>query len=191
MATDSARGEPMADDEITQAAQLIAQGDFMGAMQIFESYSESNPDDPVGFHGWAEAALFEIQVNGNLDGKGNDRINEGQIAAYYRRASSMDPKNPEYLASYAKALLEFDRISMSVREFRKLKALGEELDDLDVSSHFYEAAKTLIDLIDLKTEFDRSNPNARQFIPVALEFAMLGLGFSSTDEAMEYLVAEQ
>ena len=50
--------------------------------------------------------------------------------------------------------------------------------------------KTLIDLIDLKTEFDRSNPNARQFIPIALEFAMLGLGFSSVDEAMEYLVSE-
>ena len=72
----------------------------------------------------------------------------------------------------------------------KLKDLGDKLDDLDVSSHFYEAAKTLIDLIDLKTEFDRSNPNARQFIPIALEFAMLGLGFSSVDEAMEYFVTE-
>ena len=41
-----------------------------------------------------------------------------------------------------------------------------------------------------QTEFDRSNPNARQFIPIALEFAMLGLGFSSVDEAMEYLVSE-
>ena len=85
--------------------------------------------------------LFEIQVNGNFDEKGNDRINEGQVAAYYRRASSMDPENPEYLASHAKALLEFDRISMSVREFRKLKDLGDKLDDLDVSSHFYEAAQ--------------------------------------------------
>ena len=180
----------MTDDQITQAAQLIAQGDFMEAMKIFESFIESNPDNPAGYHGWAEAALFEIQVNGNFDEKGNDRINEGQVAAYYRRASSMDPENPEYLASHAKALLEFDRISMSVREFRKLKDLGDKLDDLDVSSHFYEAAKTLIDLIDLKTEFDRSNPTARQFIPIALEFAMLGLGFSSVDEAMEYLVTE-
>ena len=181
----------MADDQITQAAQLIAQGDFMKAMEIFENFIEANPDDPAGYHGWAEAALLEVQVNGNFDEKGNDRINEGQINAYYRRASSMDQDNPEYLASYAKALLEFDRISMSVREFRKLKALGDKLDDLDVSSHFYEAAKTLIDLIDLKTEFDRSNPNARQFIPIALEFAMLGLGFSSVDEAMEYLVSEE
>ena len=75
----------MTDDQITQAAQLIAQGDFMEAMKIFENFIESNPDDPAGYHGWAEAALFEIQVNGNFDEKGNDRINEGQVAAYYRR----------------------------------------------------------------------------------------------------------
>ena len=180
----------MAEDIVTVAAQQITQGDYMAAMATFEEHITNSPDDPAGYHGWAEAALFEIQENGNLDDKGNDRINEGQVAAYYRRASSMDPENPEYLASHAKALLEFDRISMSVREFRKLKDLGDKLDDLDVSSHFYEAAKTLIDLIDLKTEFDRSNPNARQFIPIALEFAMLGLGFSSVDEAMEYLVSE-
>ena len=51
----------------------------------------------------------------------------------------MDPKNPDYLASYANALLEFDRMPMAVREFRKLKSLGDELDDVDVSFHLYEA----------------------------------------------------
>ena len=49
----------------------------------------------------------------------------------------------------------------------------------------------MIDLVDMKTNFDRSDPNARQFIPVALEFSMLGLGFSSVDEAMEYLLTEE
>lgn len=179
------------EDTVTQAAQLITKGDFMGAMDIFDIHTKENPSEPAGFHGWAEAALFEIQENGNLDDKGNDRINEGQIAAYFRKAASMDPKNPDYLASYANALLEFDRIPMAVREFRKLKALGDELDDVDVSFHLYEAARTLIDLVDMKTNFDRSDPNARQFIPVALEFSMLGLGFSSVDEAMEYLLTEE
>ena len=56
MASDYVRGEPMTDDQITQAAQLIAQGDFMEAMKIFENFIESNPDDPAGYHGWAEAA---------------------------------------------------------------------------------------------------------------------------------------
>ncbi len=37
----------MTDDQITQAAQLIAQGDFMEAMKIFENFIESNPDDPA------------------------------------------------------------------------------------------------------------------------------------------------
>ena len=103
----------------------------------------------------------------------------------------MEPKNPDYLASYASALLEFDRIPMAVREFRKLKSLGDELDDVDVSFHLYEAAKSLIELVDMKTNYDRSHEFARQFTPISLEFAMLGLGFSSVEEAMEYLVPEE
>ena len=80
-----------ADEVVTQAAQLITIGDYAGAMAVFEVYTDSNPDDPAGYHGWAEAALFDIQENGNLDDNGNDRINEGQIAAYFRRAASMAP----------------------------------------------------------------------------------------------------
>ena len=66
-------------------------------MKIFESFIESNPDNPQFTDGPKQP--IQIQVNGNFDEKGNDRINEGQVAAYYRRASSMDPENPEYLAS--------------------------------------------------------------------------------------------
>ncbi len=77
-------------DVLTQAAQSITQGDFMGAMSTFEGYIGTNPDDPAGYHGWAEAALFEVQENGNMDEKGNDRINEGQIAAYFLQTGAMD-----------------------------------------------------------------------------------------------------
>jgi len=42
----------------------------MGAMALFDSHVEANPDDPAGYHGWAESALFEIQQNGNIDDKG-------------------------------------------------------------------------------------------------------------------------
>ena len=55
------------EDTITKAAQCIMQGDFMGAMGIFEEHIGSNRDDPAGYHGWAESALFEIQENGNFD----------------------------------------------------------------------------------------------------------------------------
>ena len=48
----------------------------------------------------------------------------------------------------------------------------------------------LIDAVDLKTDFDRSHPFARQYVPVAIEFALLGLGFPSADEATEYLAEE-
>ena len=43
---------------------------------------------------------------------------------------------------------------------------------------------------DVKVGYDRSEQFARQFIPVAIEFAILGLGFSSVEEAMEYLSEE-
>ena len=57
----------MSEDIITSAAQHITRGDYMGAMSIFEEHVSSSPDDPAGYHGWAEADLLEIQENGNLD----------------------------------------------------------------------------------------------------------------------------
>ena len=180
-----------ADEVVTQAAQLITIGDYAGAMAVFEVYTDSNPDDPAGYHGWAEAALFDIQENGNLDDNGNDRINEGQIAAYFRRAASMAPDNADYNAAYANALVEFDRIPMAVRQLHKLVEIGKSSDDVDVSFHLYEAARGLIDAIDLKTNFDRSAPIARQYISEAVAFALLGLGFTSVEEAIEYLGLEE
>ena len=83
----------MAEDIVTVAAQQITQGDYMGAMATFEEHITKSPDDPSkGYHGWAEAALFEIQENGNLDDKGNDRINEGQVQSYLRRACSLSSR---------------------------------------------------------------------------------------------------
>ena len=162
----------------------------MSAMQIFESHVDANPDDPAGYHGWAESALFEIQQNGNIDDKGGDRINEGQVAAYFRKASGLAPDNAEYLAAHANALLEFDRIPMAVREFQKLRDLGASSDEVDVSIDLYEAARLLIDAVDLKTGYDRSHQFARQYVPVAIEFALLGLGFPSANEATEYLAED-
>ena len=178
------------EDAITQAAQCITPGDFMGAMSIFEDYIKSNPDDPSGYHGWAESALFEIQDNGNFDEKGNDRINEGQVAAYFKKAAALDSQSTEYQAAYANALIEFDRIPMAIRELKKLKELGDSSDDFDVTQDLYQAAKMLIDNIDFKTNFDRSEQFAKQFLPVAVEFALLGMGFASAEEALEYLQTE-
>ncbi|MBH33202.1 MAG: hypothetical protein CMB75_02230 [Euryarchaeota archaeon] len=184
------RGNTMSEDVVTSAAQHITRGDYMSAMSIFEEHVSSSPDDPAGYHGWAEAALFEIQENGNLDDKGNDRINEGQVQSYLRRACSLAPENADYRAAYANALIEFDRIPMAVRELRKLVDLGTSSEETDISFHLYEAARLLIESIDVKTNFDRSAPIARQFIRDAVEFSLLGLGFQSVGEAMEYLVEE-
>ena len=53
------------------------------------------------------------------------------------------------VASYANALIEFDRVPMAIREFQKLRALGEKSEEVDVSFHLYEAARMLIDSINL------------------------------------------
>ena len=79
---------------------------------------------------------------------------------------------------------------MAVRELRKLVDLGSNSDEVDISFHLYEAARLLIESIDVKTNFDRSAPIARQFIKDAVEFSLLGLGFQSVDEAMEYLIED-
>ncbi len=179
------------EDIITDAAQHITAGDYASAMSIFDDFIKQNPDDPAGYHGWAEAALFDIQENGNLDDKGNDRINEGQINAYFRKAAGLAPDNADYNAAYANALVEFDRIPMAVRQLHKLVEIGQTSDDVDVSFHLYEAARGLIDAIDLKTNFDRSAPIARQYIKEAVNFALLGLGFSSSEEAVEYLALDE
>ena len=88
------------------------------------------------------------------------------------------------------ALIEFDRIPMAIRELKKLKELGDSSDDFDVTQDLYQAAKMLIDNIDFKTNFDRSEQFAKQFLPVAVEFALLGMGFASAEEALEYLQTE-
>ena len=80
---------------------------------------------------------------------------------------------------------------MAIREFQKLRDLGASSDEVDISFHLYEAARMLIDAVDLKTDFDRSHPFAQKFVPVAIEFALLGLGFPSADEAAEYLAKEE
>ena len=79
---------------------------------------------------------------------------------------------------------------MAVRELRKLVDLGSSSEETDISFHLYEAARLLIESIDVKTNFDRSAPIARQFIRDAVEFSLLGLGFQSVGEAMEYLIEE-
>ena len=51
----------MAEDIVTVAAQQITQGDYMGAMATFEEHITSSPDDPSGYHGWAEAASLRYK----------------------------------------------------------------------------------------------------------------------------------
>ena len=98
------------------------------------------------------------------------------------------PRAPN-IAAYANALIEFDRIPMAIRELRKLKELGDSSDDFDVTQDLYQAAKMLIDNIDFKTNFDRSEGFAKQFHRSS-RIRSLRMGFVSAEEALEYLQTE-
>ena len=76
-------GGHVVDEELSvKAAQCIMSGDYMGAMENFEAIIEAHGDSPVGYHGWAEAALFEIQANGNFDEKGNETVSYTHLRAH-------------------------------------------------------------------------------------------------------------
>ena len=72
-----------------------------------------------------------------------------------------------------------------------LHELGQASEENDVSFHLYEAARLLIDSIDVKTNFDRSHDFARKYVRTAIEFSLLGLGFSSAEEALEYMTSDE
>ena len=48
------------EDLVTRAAQHITQGDFMGAMALFDSHVEANPDDPAGSVSYTHLTLPTI-----------------------------------------------------------------------------------------------------------------------------------
>ena len=52
-----------------------------------------------------------------------------------------------------------------------LVEIGKESDETDVSFHLYEAARGLIEAIDLKTNFDRSAPICSEVYARQLSFS--------------------
>ncbi|MDH4122513.1 MAG: tetratricopeptide repeat protein [Thermoplasmata archaeon] len=85
---------PTLEDEIMEAQELMASGDFSGAVKKFNKIIKSNPSSADAYFGKAEAGIADSSMSPD------------EIIACYKKALSIDSKNPMYWSSYAVYLIE-------------------------------------------------------------------------------------
>ena len=108
----------MSDEIMLQAAQAMSAGDFQGAMAVFETLIESEPENSAGHYGWAESAFMEHTENMNED------VNPGLIRKRYKDAMKLDSDNLEIVASFASFCLDCNRVPAAVKEYTRLQENG-------------------------------------------------------------------
>jgi tetratricopeptide (TPR) repeat protein len=173
----------MSDEIMLQAAQAMSAGDFLGAMTVFEELIDSEPDNHAGHYGWAEAAFMEHTENMN------EEVNPGLIRKRYKDAMKLDPDNLEIVSSFASFCLDCNRIPAAVKEYNRLLEMADT-QEVDVNDMLYEAARQLVEVIEMQTDGDRSHPMAQQYLKTALEWAIQGLGFVSNGQVVDILSDE-
>ena len=170
----------MSDEMTLQAAQAMSAGDFQGAMAVFENLIESEPENSAGHYGWAEAAFMELTENMN------DDVNAGLIQKRYKDAMKLDPDSLEIVASFASFCLDCNRVTLAVKHYTRLQEMADA-QEVDVNDMLYEAARQLVEVIEMQTDGDRNHPMAQQYLKTALEWAVTGLGFVSTGTVVDLL----
>lgn len=80
--------------EIAEAQDLMAAGDFPGAVKRFTKIIKANPNSAEAYFGKAEAAI------------GDSSVGVEEVIACYKKALEFDSKNPLYWSSYAVYLME-------------------------------------------------------------------------------------
>jgi len=102
-------GEQMEDleQEISEAHNLIASGDFAGAVRKFNKIIRANPNSAEAYFGKAEAAI------------GDPSVSPEETLECYRKALSLDPKNPLYWSSYAVFLIEQNKFEEAEAAYNK------------------------------------------------------------------------
>ena len=170
----------MSDEMMLQAAQAMSAGDFQGAMAVFENLIESEPENSAGHYGWAEAAFMELTENMN------DDVNAGLIQKRYKDAIKLDPDSLEIVASFASFCLDCNRVTLAVKHYTRLQEMADA-QEVDVNDMLYEAARQLVEVIEMQTDGDRNHPMAQQYLKTALEWAVTGLGFVSTGTVVDLL----
>ena len=98
----------------------------------------------------------------------------------------LDPENLEIVASFASFCLDCNRVPAAVKEYTRLQEMADA-QEVDVNDMLYEAARQLVEVIEMQTDGDRSHPMAQQYLKTAVEWAVTGLGFVSTETVVELL----
>lgn len=112
------------EQEINEAHELIARGDFVGAVKRFNKIIKANPNSAEAHFGKAEAAI------------GDSSVSPEEILECYRKAVSLDPKNPMYWSSYAVYLIEQGRFDEAEAAYNK----AAESDPDNASLYYSEFA---------------------------------------------------
>ncbi|MEM2839743.1 MAG: tetratricopeptide repeat protein [Thermoplasmata archaeon] len=95
------------EQELNEAHDLIANGDFAGAVKKFNKIIKSNPNSAEAYFGKAEAAI------------GDPSVTPEEAIECYRKALALDPKNPLYWSSYAVFLIEQSKFDEAEAAYNK------------------------------------------------------------------------
>ena len=159
----------------------MSNGDFLGAMDVFDDLIKSEPDNPVGHYGWAEAAFMRLSIDME------DDVPAGKIMQVYKKAMSLDEENLEYVASFANFCLDCGRIPMAIKEYQRLEKMAE-LAEIPVEDTLFDASRLIVDAIE-RVGQGRDSEMIQPWLKQALIWAVGGLGYSP-DEAVATLSSE-
>jgi tetratricopeptide (TPR) repeat protein len=171
----------MSDEVMFKAAQCMSNGDFLGAMEVFDGLIKSEPENPIGHYGWAEAAFMRLSIEMEED------VPAGKIMQVYKKAMSLDEDNLEYVASFANFCLDCGRIPMAIKEYQRLEKMAE-LAEIPVEDTLFDASRLIVDAIE-RVGQGRDSEMIQPWLKQALIWAVGGLGYSA-DEAVATLSSE-
>lgn len=96
-----------ADQEMNEAHNLMASGDFAGAVKKFTKIIKANPNMADAYFGKAEAAI------------GDSSVTPEEVIECYRKAVTIDSKNPLFWSSYAVYLIEQSKFDEAEAAYNK------------------------------------------------------------------------
>ena len=112
------------EQEMDEAHGLMMNGDFAGAVKKFSKIIKANPNVADAYFGKAEAAL------------GDSNVTPEEVIECYRKAVTIDPKNPLYWSSYAVYLIEQSKFDEAEAAYNK----AAETDSDNAPFYFSEFA---------------------------------------------------
>ena len=83
-------------------------------MDVFQELIDSEPENPIGHYGWAEAAFMRLSIDMEEDTWLKNH-------AAYKKAMALDEENLEYAAAFANFCLDCGRILMAIKEYQRLE----------------------------------------------------------------------